>query len=278
MEVLLNSIALEPNRWTPKKIPHFRLRQLLPAIAGAGYDAVETWQNHVALLGSDEIGALKEAAAENEIRFPIVGMYPSFHLEGEERRQELHRFDEMIKIGGRLGFDLLKVMSGGVSSEDMTPDVWDRSVAFVREVLSRTHQWGVDIAFELHGGTVADDPETLLRFFDEVGSERLKVCWQPLGFQSTEPAIELYDRLSDRVAHLHLQGRRDGEMTLLKDAEIDYREVLGHMFDEGFDGYVSIEFVRGCVVDSPDDMDLGAVLENARKDREFIEGVHAYRE
>jgi len=273
MQILLNSIALEPNRWTKDKIPHFRLENLLDAISGAGFSALEVWQNHAALLKPDDLKRLAERGEIEGLSFPVVGMYPQFHLEGDERQAELERVDAMVGIVSTLGAEVLKLMPGCVPSAELDAAAWQRSVEFAQEMVQRTAQAGTIIPLETHGNTVADDPDALLRFIDEVGSDRLKVCWQPFDFQSTDKAIELYDRLAPHIVHLHLQGRGGGEMELLENSDIDYRRVLGHIFDKGFDGWLSLEFVRGCVVESPEEFDIDLVLENAKADRAFIETV-----
>jgi hypothetical protein len=40
---------------------------------------------------------------------------------------------------------------------------------------------------------------------------------------------------------------------------------------------MSIEFVRGCVVDSPEQFDLDAVLASAERDRLFVESASGLR-
>ena len=278
MEILLNTIALEPNRWTERKIPYFRVEELLEPIAAAGFHSLEIWQPHLTTLRPDEVQRLKARADEAGISVPILGMYPIFHLEGQEREEELARWDQMFGLADVFGAHVLKIMPGRTPSAEMTPQVWDRSVAFVQEVLRRSEEQGTIIPCETHAGTVADDPDTLLRFLEAVGSDRLKVCWQPFDFGSTRKAIELYDKLAPRVVHLHLQGRKGREMELLEESDIDYREVLAHVFASGFDGCLSIEFVRDCVVESPEQFDLEAVLENAQRDRRFVESVPGFKQ
>ena len=273
MEILLNSIALEPNRWTKDKVPRFRLEELLGPVADAGFTAVEVWQNHAALLDASALRSLRSRADTLDVTFPIVGMYPQFHLEGKEREAQLRHWDEMAKVMEALDARILKLMPGCVASADMTPEVWDRSVEFVREALERTAHTGCLVPFETHGHTVADNPDALLRFFDDVGSDRLKVCWQPIDFSNTEKAVELYDRLAPHVMHVHLQGRREMEISLLEESDLDYRWILEHILASGFDGYASLEFVRGCVVEKPEEFDLALVLSNAQRDRAFIEAM-----
>jgi len=277
MEILLNTIALEPNRWTEKKIPHFRLADLIGPIAAAGFRALEVWQNHVALLSRAELQALRRRAQEAGIGVAVVGMYPVFHLEGGERQEELARWERMFGIADTFGAGALKVMPGRVPSAQMTGKIWDRSVEFVREVCRLAERRALIIPLETHAGTLADDPEALLRFMEAVGSGALKVCWQPFDFSSSLKAIELYDRLAPHVVHLHLQGRRGNEMALLEESDIDYRRVLPHIFASGFDGYLSIEFVRDCVVDFPERFDLDTVLANAHRDMRFLEAISGFR-
>jgi sugar phosphate isomerase/epimerase len=168
-------------------------------------------------------------------------------------------------------------MPGRVPSAELSPDLWERSAGFMREVIERTGESGVLFTLETHGGTVDDDPDELERILEDVDSDRVEVCWQPYDFGRTGRAIKLFDCFAENIVHLHLQGRSDGEIVRLEEADIDYRQVLGHIFNTDFDGYISIEFTRDCVVDDPDQFEMDRVLENARKDREFVENVHGFR-
>lgn len=276
MQILLNTIALEPNRWTERRIPHFKLVDLLGPIEAAGFRSLEVWQNHVALLRPEELETLRQRVQQAGIALSIVGMYPAFHLDGSEREGELARWDGMFDIAEMLGARALKVMPGRVPSAQMTAQIWDRSVEFVREACRRAEKRGLIIPLETHAGTVADDPDALLRFLRAVGSEALKVCWQPFDFSSTQKAIELYDRLAPYVVHLHLQGHRGTEVALLEESDLDYARVLSHILASGFDGYLSIEFVQDCVVDAPERLDLNRVLANAQADMRFVESVPGF--
>ena len=277
MKVLLNSIALEPNRWTKEKVPYFRLHDLLDEVAGAGFDAIEVWQNHVATLDEIEVCRLAREARQLGVTFPVIGMYPLFHLTGAERAGELARFERMFGSARALGTGVIKVFAGRISSADITAEQWDASVGFAREVLEGA---GEELLFtvETHGNTLADSCECALRFVQAVGSPRLKVCWQPYDFTDTEKAIQDFDRLSEHVIHLHVQGRSGGEMALLEESDIDYSLLLEHVFASGFDGLVSIEFARGCVVESPEELDVHEVLANAARDRRFIRSVPGYKQ
>ncbi len=271
MKLMLNSIALEPNRWTRDKIPHFALKDLLAPMKDAGFNAVEVWQNHLALLASRAVRELKEAAEDSGIDFPAVGIYPAFHLDPPGRNEEKSRILSIAGKAADIGAKVLKMMPGKIPSAELDPELKRKSEAFVSEILEATETYDLTLTFETHGGTLADDTGALQSFIKAVGSERLKVCWQPYDFRHTAKAIALFDELSQHITHLHLQGRKSGEMELLENADIDYSRVLKHIKATGFDGYVSIEFVRDCVSKSPESFDLFKVLSNAARDREFVE-------
>jgi sugar phosphate isomerase/epimerase len=268
--ILLNTIALEPNRWTAGKVPYRPLVELLGPIARAGFDALEVWQNHAVLLDDAGLETLRETADRECLAMPVLGMYPAFHLEGRERDEEKARWDRMVRIMDTLGARVLKLMPGRVASADLTGDLWDQSVAFVQEALDRTADRGFPVPLEMHGGTVADSAESVLRFIGAVGSDRLKVCFQPMGFADTDGTIAIYDALAPHVMHMHVQGRAGDRMAALEESDIDYSRVLRRIFRGGFDGYVSIEFVRDCVVESPEQLNVEKVLANAARERQFI--------
>ena len=273
MAILLNSIALDPCRSTEGKMPPCRLEDLVGAVADAGFEAVEVWQHHVRTLTPEEVERLGEAGDEAGVRFPILGVYAVLHLEGKGRAEQIALFETMLQAADILGSKVIKMFPGRVPSAELTAEIWDRSQEFMREVLDRSEGSAVLFTSETHAGTLGDDPETLLRFLASVGQARMKVCWQPYEFTDTDAAIELYDRFAPEVEHIHLQGRASGEMSLLEESDLDYRRILPHVIESGFDGFFSIEFVPGCLVEWPEQFNLEKVLENAGRDRDFIQSL-----
>ena len=87
----------------------------------------------------------------------------------------------------------------------------------------------------------------------------------------TEAAVFAFDRLHSRIRHLHLQNRRDGDFSLLEQGTwIDYRRFLAQVLDAAFDGIACLEFTAGIAPPGDAPLDLGEVLGNARRDRDFV--------
>jgi hypothetical protein len=59
-------------------------------------------------------------------------------------------------------------------------------------------------------------------------------------------------------------------MDLLENSDLDYKRLTRTLAQKGFSGYLCIEFTKDCVVQNPSDFNLETVLNNARRDRDFM--------
>lgn len=268
--LLLNTIALEPNRWTADKIPYFKLEDLLPPIADAGFHFLEIWQHHLTTRSRDEIITLKSQMEDLGISTRIIGLYPPMHLDGQDRQREMATVQKAIEYATTLGAHTIKVFVGLKASAVLSPPAYKRSVTFAQEMTHHMHQFGLTLTGETHANTLFDSRAACFRFLEDVGAANFKVCFQPYDFTNTDQALKDYAVFADQVTHVHLQGRQNNEMSLLTDADIDYRQLFEKLAGEGFDGDICIEFLKDCVVDRPQDFDVRLVLGHAQTDREYI--------
>ena len=271
--LLLNTIALDPNRWTAEKQPYFALEAILGLVAAAGFHALEVWQYHLSTLDGAAVEALGERTRSLKVTFPIVGMYPALDLEGEAEAREWAVVRALMQRAERLGARGVKVFAGRLGSADASAAAYRRSIAFARRLVALAGEHDLAVTAETHPDTLCDSVPATRRFLDAVADERLRLCYQPFDFASTERAVADYRALAERVTHVHLQGRRGGQISLLEEADIDYGAFLSTLEADGFSGDLSIEFVKGCVVDRPAAFSLDRVLAQAQRDRAFVEAA-----
>jgi len=267
--ILLNTIALEPNRWTEDKIPHFKLVDLLPAIAKHRFHDLEIWQYHVDRLTQGELDELKSRLDSLGISTPVVGIYPTIHLERKEGHDQLVHVERLMDIASFLGADTVKMFVGSVGSGKLDVEAHGRSLRFLERMSEMAAERDLRITGETHANTLFDTIESTLRTLDRLDPKRFGVCFQPYD-GSLAGAIGAFTALRDRIWHLHFQGRKGRELCLLLDADLDYAEYTRFIAASGFSGYLCIEFVKDCVVASPEELDVELVLANAEKDREFV--------
>ncbi len=274
MDLLFNTIMLEPNRWTPDHRLSWPLEDLLEPIDEAGFKHLELWGYHVDGLDDEAVAALAEGLAARSMRALGVGAYPCFHLEGAEDIAEAARLERMVSVSAALGSRIFKIFPGRVASDSADAATWTRTVDRLRTLGQRVTAEGMMLTLETHGGTLCDSLDSTLRLLDDLADcADVGVCLQPYTDDDTDQTIATFDALGDRVRHLHLQNRDTHRtMTLLAEGDwTDYRRYLPHVVSAGFDGALCIEFTAGIVPQEGATFDLTTVLGNAMLDRRFVE-------
>jgi len=270
IHILLNTIALDPNRWTEDKTPYFKLIDLLPAIAEHGFKDLEVWQYHVDRLSEVALPKLKSQLDALGISTPVLGIYPKIHLEGKDGREELVHALRLLDTAVYLEANTVKMFVGTVASGQLDHEAHARSVKFLEGLTELAAERDLLITGETHANTLFDTVESALETLDKLDPDVFGVCFQPYDANLAD-AQKAFSALQDRVWHLHYQGRKGNEICLLEEADLDYAAYTRFIAESHFVGYLSIEFVKDCVVASPELMDVETVLANAEKDRVFVE-------
>jgi sugar phosphate isomerase/epimerase len=270
MTVLLNSIALDPHRWTKEKIPFYKLERLLAPIAQTGFRFIEIWQHHVSEEPEPQINAIRKIGTSLGLSFPVVGLYPQLHLEGEEFRRESERTNRLLNYAKMLGADIVKIFVGTRDSAFIAAGEYERSVEAMRQMTNQAEALDLTITGETHQKTLFDTVSSCRRFMKDVNSDRFKICFQPFDQRSTDQALKDYELVAKDVIHVHYQGRKGDSIDLLENSDLDCKRLTQALAHEGFSGYICIEFTKDCAVKDPSDFNLEAVLNNARRDLDFL--------
>jgi 3-dehydroshikimate dehydratase len=270
IKILLNSIALDPNRWTKNKLAFYKLDKLLPAVSAAGFNYLELWQYHISKEKKDQIKKYYKIANSLGLSFPITGLYPKLQLTGKERQIELDKIKTVFEFAVLLGSEIVKIFVGNQSSSKLSEVEYNRTIEFMTEIISLAKTHGLTIAGETHQKTLFDEVESCLKYLKRVKSDNFKICYQPYDISNTTQAIRDYRLLADNVIHVHYQGRKNNKFELLKNSDLDYSKLTTELYKSNFTGFISIEFVKNCVVENPLDFNLEQVLQNAQYDRDFV--------
>lgn len=270
-QIVLNTVALDPLRWSSPKRNHFSLADLIGSVSLAtGFRGLEVWQYHLTDIAATDAAALKLRLAEARLAVEVVGLYPV--LCGSEAPDSMAECKRLIDLAGELDAKSVKVFVGDQASADISDDMWEESLANLDALIRAADGAGLELNGENHQNTLFDDVLSLTHTMAAIGENRMGVCFQPYDFSDSHNTIEVLTKLAPSVRHVHFQGRAlDGDFCLLKDAPIDYRALMGVLKAAGFDGPLSIEFVKDCVVPTVADFDLDLVLANAEHDRRFLE-------
>jgi sugar phosphate isomerase/epimerase len=268
--LLFNTVAMDPNRWTKDKIAYFKFDQLLRPIADANFHYVEVWQYHISREHEVTIKNLSEKASSLGVSFPIVGLYPALHYDGDERIKAMDEIKRNFDYSKILGAEIIKIFTGKMGPEIITDSEYKRSVDFMKEIAELAKTYKLTITGETHRKTLFETMESCQNFRKDVDAENFKVCFQPWDLTNTQKAINDYNTLAEQVIHVHFQGRKDKKFDLLEAAELDYDLLIQALADKKFDEYISIEFVKNCKVINPEDINIPLIMKNGQIDRDFI--------
>ena len=276
MRTLLNTVALEPNRWTQDRVPAFDLaRDLLPAIRAAGFRRVEVWQYHVSRKTPDETKAVHEAADRLGLDFPVVGAYPQFHLEGPpEEASRAERF-AVLDRAALLGARWVKFFFGRVKGGEITPRQLELTTARVAEWVACGRAKNLSFCVELHGGTIFDPYAYGRQYLAAHPDLGLRICYQPYGGQKTEDCLRTIRELGREIVHAHFSGENASGRCRLADAALDWRALVAALKAANPEFLPSIEFVAGSFQPKERPFDLRPALEDARADAQFLDSLLA---
>jgi sugar phosphate isomerase/epimerase len=247
--VCFGTVLLEPNRWTPEKIPTFKVSEWTAAIRDAGFAGLELWENHAALADSEEQAALLRMS----LPVTLFNSYCTFDDAGAEGRQ---RAADFVRRFGARGVKF------NFGNDAVRTDEYIRNLRAWADALPADCR----LLCECHGGTVLETPDqAALRLAPLAGRVEIIVH----AFAGERDTLQQWlDLFGTAVTHVHVAGLRGKwPMIRLADMADEARERLALLQAVGFSGTWTLEFTGG-VAQSPEDRH--ALLANAAGDLAFL--------
>ena len=247
--ILLGTVLLETNRWTPSRQPSFAVSAWAPAIHAAGFSGLELWENHAALADAVE----HEALSRLPLPVSVFNSYCTFDDAGASGRQLATQLVHTYRAGG------VKFNLGG-------------DPALVGTYLRHFETWAAGLPAgcrplcECHAGTVLEDPDAAARILAPFAG-RIGIIVHPFAGERAMLA-RWFDRFGPAVSHMHVAARQgDGALITLAEGADEVRARLGLVQAAGFTGSWTIEFTKGVAWPPEDRQEL---LQRAAADMAFI--------
>lgn len=188
---------------------------------------------------SDRRREVRERFADRGVDLPAVATGEEFaHSDPEEWRSNVERAKENVELAGDLGADVVRIFAGG-DREEMTEDAAADAAEAFTEVGEFAEEHGVRPLLEtMHD--IVQSPEDALAVKERVETENFGLLWNRA---SIDPSA--FERLRGEIDHVHMHEEvLDPEFT-------DVESMMERFGDDGYDGYFSLEIIRG--EDLPED-------------------------
>ncbi len=229
-EVLLGSVALEPNRWgtlTGRREATVALSPWMDGVMAAGFDGVELWEPHLV----DEGEAARVLG--HALPIPVLSSYSSL----DDSDALAATADRATRAASRA----VKFNVGEAGSD--LAEAADRVAAWL-ELLPA----GVALLCECHEGTAAaEDHPTTARFLAAAGPpERVQAIVHT--HEGAERVTARFAAYGDRIRHAHVNHLDAGTAPPLVDVD-DLGDRVAHLRSLGFRGSWTLEFVHGLLTE-----------------------------
>lgn len=229
------------------------IREVADTAAAAGLAGIE-WGTDVHIKDGASAAEAREATAASGLEVLSLGSYYRVGSFGD--------FSVLADLAVTLGAPRIRVWAGERGSADAGADVWDPVVQDARRIAGLAGEYGLNIAFEYHGGTLTDTPGTAVQLVKQVDRDNVRTYWQPAVGISDQAALASLHTVLPHVSGVHcfswwpeqerlpLSGRKQ-----LWQSVADILRETGRPFD------MMLEFVEG---DLP---------ENVSRDADFLNHI-----
>lgn len=220
----------------------------------AGIDGVEIWgrEPHI----SEEYDANRVAATRKmvEDRGLDVAVFGSYLRLGAVNTESMPLRD-VLQIATGLDVPLVRVWASDVGSDEADDGVWKNTVEECREAACSAQKMGLGLAVEMHTNTLADTASAARRLVEDVARDNFGLNYQPLPSLEADAVTRLKEVLP-YVCHCHAQNYAalNGdpgkiERASLSEGVIDYVPLVDLLREDGYDGYMAVEFSPSNVED-----------------------------
>jgi len=132
-----------------------------------------------------------------------VAAYGSYYETAESETAGLS-FGRVLDTALALGAPLIRVWAGKRGSADADAAYRRRVENESRRIAAEAAGAGIALAFEFHGGTLADTADSTAALLAATADAGMRCYWQPLAGWTQDECLASIDRLSQHLANLHV--------------------------------------------------------------------------
>lgn len=219
----------------------------------AGLAGIE-WGTDVHVRDAESAAHAKKATDAAGLTVLSLGSY--------YRAGDFGDFGATLELAATLGAPRIRIWAGELGSADARDGHWDAVVKDTQRVADLAAERGIAIAFEYHGDTLTDSPETTLELLRRVNHANVGTYWQPAVGLSDQQALDSLHQVLPHVVGVHcFSWGPEAERFPLRNRKLLWQRVSDALRGNGKDMDIMLEFVED---DLPD---------NVRNDAAFLHTI-----
>lgn len=177
-------------------------RQLAPEriielAAQAQLEVIE-WGGDLHVPAGDGERAAQVAQATTDAGLMVCSYGSYFRADADEH------ITPILDSAQALGADRVRIWAGTLGSADASPQEYGGIVSRLRDAASEASDRGIMLAVEYHRGTLADNPDAVLRLLADVDSPALSTYWQPSVGATDDEVLTEFDAVAAHTSAVHV--------------------------------------------------------------------------
>jgi len=112
-------------------------------------------------------------------------------------------FEAAVELAVRLGAPRVRIWAGELGSAESDGGLRAEVVRDTLRIADIAGRQGLDLAFEYHGGTLTDTPESTIQLLRDVGRDNVGTYWQPAVGLSDQAALASLRKVLPFVSGVH---------------------------------------------------------------------------
>ncbi len=234
-------------KWNMVKIPGI-IEQQFATLKRLGFDGVE-------LDAPGGIDATEARRASLDVGLPIEGVVNSTHWkirhsdpDPSVQQQALKDMQIAMRYAKSVGADSVLLVPGKVThpQTENHEQVWDRSIAAIRQLTGLADDLQVDILIENVGNGFCESPQRFAEYIDEIDHPRVGIHFDIGNHIRISPPAEWIRVLGKRIRKLDVKDRtKQNERTLIGEGQADWPAVREALVEIGYIGWAAAEVPGG---------------------------------
>lgn len=215
-------------------------------VAGSGFRKMDLWggpPNYANDPSACDLAGIRGKAAAHGLAVANLGTYPGKRLFEAGYEAEMRELRWAVDNAVFLGARSIRVHPGSGEDPAVIPDL----VPFFREAARYAEGKGILMGMENHAGSIAGDPDAVMRLVTAVGSPFFGILYEPANLMHGKVDYkDAYRAFRGSVVHIHVKDARwiGGvyERTMLGEGDVDCGWIVGALEADGYRGDYALEF------------------------------------
>ncbi len=169
-------------------------------------------------------------------------------VESRDRQRRIQFLKLAVDAAEFLGSDCVSLWSGVVRDQAAEPEIWERLVAALHEVLGYANDRGVTIGFEPEPGMFIDTMARFARLKEQLKAPQLKLTLDVghLHCQSEIPIADHVAKWKGEIVNIHIEDMRAGihEHLMFGEGEMNFPPILEALRQADYRGGIHVELSR----------------------------------